>query len=448
MNTLPITLALGIASASSMANESSMLVVAGEPGAARNVERAAHWQAGLLGTYTATFDLGLLKGADTRNSEHLATPAHVARRSLSALLPGHQLPVVLDFTTIYEGTDGVVTHAGTVVGDDASLVTLSVQRNEVLGKIHTGGLLYLLEGSSEAGHLADLKPLSSNFTTFGSRCTDDILYQARDRVGAFSGVDTTLSNADADIALILVTTEISYDDCWQDVGRIGGVAFLHEEADPFALSTDTYALGDLTAVHEIGHVLGGDHEYGTANAALPNAYGFVALPSCAWQTLMGGYAHPSCPFDVDQPFPHLQPTTRLPRWSNPNQTYGGIAMGSSTQNMADALETLMPTVSAWETNPAAPGTASGFAVWSWLCYGTHTASWTATTGATHYQLMASTSVTFSSPYLIHIASGATSANFDIGPSETLYLRVRACNAGGCGGYSAQQVADDYYPICV
>lgn len=67
MNTLPITLALGIASASSMANESSMLVVAGEPGAARNVERAAHWQAGLLGTYTATFDLGLLKGADTRN---------------------------------------------------------------------------------------------------------------------------------------------------------------------------------------------------------------------------------------------------------------------------------------------------------------------------------------------------------------------------------------------
>lgn len=302
--------------------------------------------------------------------------------------------------------------------------------------------------SSNYFTLADLKPLSSNFTTFGSRCADDILYQARDRVGAFSGVDTTLSNADADIALILVTTEISYDDCWQDVGRIGGVAFLHEEADPFALSTDTYALGDLTAVHEIGHVLGGDHEYGTANAALPNAYGFVALPSCAWQTLMGGYAHPSCPFDVDQPFPHLQPTTRLPRWSNPNQTYGGIAMGSSTQNMADALETLMPTVSAWETNPAAPGTASGFAVWSWLCYGTHTASWTATTGATHYQLMASTSVTFSSPYLIHIASGATSANFDIGPSETLYLRVRACNAGGCGGYSAQQVADDYYPICV
>ena len=41
-----------------------------------------------------------------------------------------------------------------------------------------------------------------------------------------------------------------------------------------------------------------------------------------------------------------------------------------------------------------------------------------------------------------------SANSDIGPSETLYLRVRACNAGGCGGYSAQQVADDYYPICV
>lgn len=540
MNTLLVALIMGVASTSLMAHDDAMLLAFGEPTSARNVERAEHWQEGLLGTYSATFDLGLLTASDARSSASSATPVHVARRSLSALLPGSQTPVRLDFTTIYEGTDGVVTHAGTVAGDDGSLVTLSIQGNEVLGKIHAGGLLYLLEGSVESGHtlsvidsarlpgsrprpddrrvhshahdegkptanrrnerpepatrssggnvatlilytpavaarnnisvlaneiiaeanaslsasgvdssnyftLADLKPLSNNFATFGVRCRDEVLDQARFRFGAFSGMDALMSSAQADTALILVTTEPTYDECLQNVGRVGGVAVTHEDEYPFALSTDTYALGDLTAIHEIGHVLGGDHE-GGSNGVLPNAYGFAEESSCGWQTLMGGYV--ACDFDEEQPFPQFQTTTRLPRWSNPNMNYGTVAMGSSTQNMADALEMLMPTVSAWESDPAAPGSASGFAVSSWLCYGTHTASWSATTGATHYQLMASTSVTFSSPYLIQIASGATSAIFDIQPSETLYLRVRACNAGGCGGYSGQQVANSYYPVCI
>jgi hypothetical protein len=527
-------------SAVTFAAEGKSLITYGEQNVSRNVDRADGWRHGLIGAYSATFDVNQLSVTNVASQPRgESTHNFVARRSLTAALPGQDNEVVLNLTTIYEGTNGVVTHAGTVAGDDGSLVTISIQGDEVLGKIHTNRLLYLLEGSSasnytltvidsarlpknrpiahEIAHLADsvgtgheaassdglgggvslqatggnvgtlvlytpavaarnnisllangiiaqtnaslaasgvdssnyltmadLRPLSSNLSSVGSRCRVEIFGDVVNRMGAFSDLDTRLANADADIVLILVTTETGYTECEYGYGRFGGAAFIHDPDHPFAISTDTYALGDLTALHEVGHVLGGDHE-GGVDGALSYAYGY-ATPSCAWQTMMAGYI--DCAFDYDEPYPHLQPVDRLPRWSNPSLTYGGLPTGTATKNMKAALNVLMPGVSDWESDPAAPGSPSTFIVTSWLCHGTYTASWSATTGATHYQLMASTSSAFTSPYLMQIASGSTSAIFDIAQYETLYVRVRACNAGGCGGYSTQRIADDYYPICV
>jgi hypothetical protein len=321
--------------------------------------------------------------------------------------------------------------------NDISLLVSSIiaQTNASLSVSGVAGTNYLT--------LADLEPLSGNLSTFGARCRGELYDDAIARDGEFSDLDTRLANADADVVLILVTTETGYTECEFGSGRFGGVAAYHNAGEPFAFSTDTYALGDLTAPHELGHVFGGDHEGGSFGA-LSYAQGY-AISTCDWQTMMGGYI--LCPFDFGEPDPNQQPTARLPRWSNPSLSYMGQATGTSTQNMSAALDIQMPIVSAWEADPSAPGAGSGFGVSSWLCYGTHSAYWSSVSGATHYQLMASTSSSFTSPYLVTF-SGGTSAVFNIAQYETLYLRVRACNAGGCGSYSSQAVADDYYTTCI
>lgn len=327
----------------------------------------------------------------------------------------------------------------------AAANNISLMANNIIaqanGLFATSGV-----GSGNYFTLADMQPLSDDLTTFGARCETQIINNASAGAGAFSNVSSIISATNADIVLIIATTEPAYSEC-SALGRFGGFARIYESANPFAFTSDTYAIGDLTAIHELGHVMGGDHEGGT-QGALSDAYGY-ATSSCAWQTLMGGYVQ--CAFDWNEPVPGLQPTTRLPRWSNPSLTYGGLPTGSSTQDMAAALDVLMPDVSAWESNPSAPGTPSGFNVSSWLCYGTHTASWSATSGATHYQLMASPNLTTNKPVLVQLvshSSGGTSAVFDIYPMETLYLRVRACNAGGCSALSSEDVANDYYDPCV
>ncbi len=523
--------------------ESTRLFSTGQLEVGRDTWRAEHWRDGYLGSYALDLDLSRLAvtvGPSHRELRGMAS----ARHTLSATLPRRSQPVVLNLTSIYEGVNGVISHTGTVEGDDGSLVTLSMQGDEVLGKIHTDGLLYLIQGRNEdyrisvidsallpkaepldhdhdhgddaadpaapvgsrpgrspgggntlmsgsgnvsvlvlytpavaandnvsllasnviaqtnssmafsgvAGTnyltLADMQPLSDNLATYGQRCRGDIYDRAAFRLGTFSDLDTRRVAAQADMVLVLFTTETSYTECGTG-GRVGGMAFVHSSVNPIAFTADTYALGDLTGPHEIGHVFGGHHEH-QMGGTLPYSYGYAST-TCTWQTMMGGYegmpGYEDCVFDYDEPHPAMQPVKRLPRWSNPALSYLGEPTGTSTQNMKAALEALMPIVSAWQADPTAPGTTGSFWVAPLMCYGQHQASWSAVTGATHYQLLVSTSPTFSFPYVMHI-TGSTTAQFSIQPSEPLYLRVRACNAGGCGGESSQGSATVYYPYCL
>jgi hypothetical protein len=71
------------------------------------------------------------------------------------------------------------------------------------------------------------------------------------------------------------------------------------------------------------------------------------------------------------------------------------------------------------------------------CYGSNSAEWTAPSGATSYELWASASSAFSSPYLSY--SGPDTF-LDLNVGATTYFHVRACNASGCSAFSNTRIA--------
>ena len=151
-------------------------------------------------------------------------------------------------------------------------------------------------------------------------------------------------------------------------------------------------------------------------------------------TMMGGYVE--CPF-VAHPGP--QTCSRLPRWSNPAQTHGGQPLGvAGVANMVNALNIQMPIASDWRQYPGWPPTAPGsLSVVSDSCYGYHEVDWPTQPDATSYRLFRSNSASFTLPVLIY---DGPSSNIAINVPNTSYLRVQACHAGGCSGYSPQRVA--------
>ena len=172
----------------------------------------------------------------------------------------------------------------------------------------------------------------------------------------------------------------------------------------------------------------------------------ITKPDCAWQTIMGGYVQ--CGFDVGQPDPSQQSTKRLVRWSNPNLTYQGHVLGATTHRMADALNITMPIAAAWRPDsPPPPGAPGWMNVSSAYCQGLNVANWSAVSGVVEYRVFGSYSPAFTSPVLIY-STVSTNAWLNVGFGETLYVRVKACNGGGCSGYSAQGTAEYGYGLCL
>jgi hypothetical protein len=256
-----------------------------------------------------------------------------------------------------------------------------------------------------------------------------------DRASPFDVLDSDLTTHSADIALVIATTEPAYTYC-SSGGRIGGVAAaIYVSDDPIAMTTDTYALGDLTAPHELGHVIGGNHEiespYPVAAGTEVYARGYVSSTN-SWQTLMGGYN--GCAFDpaVD---PTQQPCTRLNRWSNPSISYQNESTGVLNESeMKSALEITAPIVSGWTSYPT-PVPVSSPTI-SNDVNGTCTyVSWPFIFGSTHYQVFTSFYSSFSGG-----GDRVGITNFPgfvvtVPLNQTYYVRVRACNGNGCGPYS-------------
>ncbi|MFV8750767.1 hypothetical protein ACNOYE_09470 [Nannocystaceae bacterium ST9] len=272
--------------------------------------------------------------------------------------------------------------------------------------------------------VAGVQPIAS---TFAGQSRTTLYFDMGNRSGVFSNVDALMAASYADVAFLLVDEDPSAVDV-QGYGRVGGVAYLNNPNNPFAISTDDYALGDLTALHELGHVFGGRHEDAGAGAGIARP---VAYPKNGWMTIMGGY--------ITCGFTGLPATVcvRLNRWSNPDQSYDGRVLGVAGQSdMESWLEGSMPSVSNWrESPPLPPAAPSPLTKQSEQCFGFFTMNWAGVAGATEYQLHASTNVGFTQPFAVYVGPDTTTW-IDV-PNGTWYLRARACNGGGCSSYTSQ-----------
>lgn len=308
----------------------------------------------------------------------------------------------------------------------------------------------------------------SDVANLNGLCKDEIKEHVVDRVSPFQNLNSNLSSYSADVALIIATEESTTDSDYAKCNvyaspnwylqRIGGiVGAIFDSTEPFAITMDTYALGDLTALHELGHVLGGNHEieleewclanlgescFETGDGAPAYSRGYVNS-SETWQTIMGGYW--GCDF-VALP---SQPTcVRLNRWSNPVLSYSGENTGVTNESdMESALEVTAPIVADWTSYPTAtPTIAPTLTVVPEHCFGSNTLAWTTISGATHYQLFSSSTITFTGSDRIYIGSN-TGLFVNVAYNSTEYFRVRACNGNGCGPYSSIKSAS-YFNGCL
>lgn len=333
--------------------------------------------------------------------------------------------------------------------------------------------------SSNKLSLAGIRTVASGFT--GEKaCKGKILYDMHSRNPPFTDIDQWMSDNAADIAFLIVENGPVNVDCpetdtFDAPTRIGGAStgFFPGDAgiqdhseSPFSMSSETFALGDLTALHEIGHTLGGRHadfstsiEMDFVNGEF--AHGFDNDNAGEWQTIMGGYRFSTadrCGFDFDNPDPTTQPCERIPYFSNPDKsatingqfvptlgttTITGTLGDVNAQFKADMetwLETSgMPIVSGYFQDPSPPSSAPVLDVIPGHCWGLFDVTWTSVSGATNYRLYRSRSSSFASPTLVFDGSG-TFATINVPESTTWYLQVKACNSGGCGPWSNQESA--------
>jgi len=83
------------------------------------------------------------------------------------------------------------------------------------------------------------------------------------------------------------------------------------------------------------------------------------------------------------------------------------------------------------------GIPANFKVIPGFCYGFNDVQWNSVSGASHYELWASNSSSFSYPWLQY-SGGSTYAFLNV--SRNTYVKVRACDSNGCGPYSSQKTA--------
>ncbi len=284
-------------------------------------------------------------------------------------------------------------------------------------------------------------------TTFPNQCRSAITDKFRYKYGEFANIDQDLLVHGADIAFLIVgDTSPGTSNCFQGYpGRVGGKAsWFYDASNASAMSARAYVLGDLTALHEIGHVMGGkhsDHVYTTYLGASnsPESTKGYTDPNDNWQTIMGGYTE--CPFNGI-----YSNCERLLQFSNPNVLYyhQGQATGEVyNKDMSLWLNNSMYAISQWRGSPLAiPSTPNPISVQSEHCYGFNRVNWTAKYGATSYKLYKSTSSNFTNPMLIY--SGANTNSFiNVGVGTTWYLKAQACNAAGCSVNSSQVSAGRY-----
>lgn len=227
-----------------------------------------------------------------------------------------------------------------------------------------------------------------------------------DGTGDFTGLSSLRDSLNADVAVLLFDSSSSSETC--------------AAATPLYTSTGDYsravaAIGDGCAnswnnfTHELGHVLGGLHDFLPSPSTPFNvcthanagdmAFGYTRTTSPSFRTVMGSAA--SCTFSS---------CARIGLWSDPGATYMGYAQGVSGQSqMVDVLDTnlcssagTISLVAGYETpSGSAPGQPGTLDVVSMVCYGFNELNWSASSGNVGwYEVESSASSMYTSPTVI------------------------------------------------
>ncbi len=96
-------------------------------------------------------------------------------------------------------------------------------------------------------------------------------------------------------------------------GRAATIDAISNEA--FAVTRVDCAIGNYSFAHEIGHLAGARHDTDPNTSPYAYGHGFRYDPGY-WRTVMAVYD---------------SQVNRIPYWSNPNKTYGGVAMGTTSR---------------------------------------------------------------------------------------------------------------------
>lgn len=152
-------------------------------------------------------------------------------------------------------------------------------------------------------------------------------------------------------------------------------AIMANASNAYAVVHYSCATGYFSFAHEIGHLQGARHDHANDSATTPYPYGhgYQSLAtSPAWRTIMAYDCAGGC--------------TRLQYWSNPNVTYNGAPMGTTTtNNNARVLNETANTVANFNAPPVAGVTLSNMSVTKTV------------TGTASYELTASGFIVTSNP---------------------------------------------------
>ncbi len=164
------------------------------------------------------------------------------------------------------------------------------------------------------------------YTETGNFDTDLARYRGT-ADGYMDAIHTQRNSVTADVA-VLIVNNTAYCGLASAIGASASTAFAEVYWD--------CATGYYSFAHEIGHLQSARHDPANDPTNTPYAYGHGFQSTAGgWRTIMA-YACSSVT------------CTRINYWSNPNKTYGGRAMGTTTRNdNARVLNNTRATVAAF-----------------------------------------------------------------------------------------------------